>query len=175
MWKIKGEEYQVGDCVFLVRGLFNPKVERFMIVNPGRRGGGGWFGGRYAHASNGHETVRIDGRGTVVDDILPPRRKAIPFSEGLEQERSQVKPMYKHLDPIHLANLDALDTTQAKIRYLHNEGFDEQSIAHVLHARWQVIREILSTPSNEGLIPSSGSASPSPLPSGEGPDESPSM
>lgn len=73
MWKIKGEEYHIGDSVFVARGIILPKVECYSIIKPRHRGSGGLFGGGwdgFAYASNGREVIRINKRGKIVDDIF---------------------------------------------------------------------------------------------------------
>lgn len=44
------------------------------------------------------------------------------------------------------AKLAALETTSAKIRFLHAEGHDRGDISRILNIRYQWVRNVLITP-----------------------------
>lgn len=141
MWKIKGEEYHIGDNVFVVRGIFLPKVECYNIIKPRHKGrswlfGGGWD--RFVYASNGREVVRINEHGKIVDDIFW-RRKVVPRDLARLWTPDPMPIVCKDIQ----AKLDVLDTTVAKVRLLHSEGFEAKDIARILGIRLNSVRDVL--------------------------------
>lgn len=141
MWRIKGEEYHIGDSVFVASGIILPKVECYNIIKPRHKGrswlfGGGWDG--FAYASNGREVVRINKHGKVVDDIFFGRKVV---SRDLAR-------LWKP-DPMPMigtdiqARLDVLDTVVAKVRLLHSEGFEANDIARILGIRLNSVGDVL--------------------------------
>ncbi len=141
MWKIKGEEYHIGDSVFVARGIILPKVERYSIIKPRHRGRGGLFGGGwdgFAYASNGREVVRINKRGNIVDDIFFGRKVV---SRDLAR-LCKPDPMPMVCTDIQ-ARLDVLDTTIAKVRLLQREGFAAGDIAQILGVRLNFVTDVL--------------------------------
>ena len=151
MWKIRGIAHEIGDSVFVVRGILSKTVERFTIIRP-RRLNNGWPVGSsqdgFAWASNGSEVIRIGKRGDIVDDLFSSRR-IVPFEVGLKLERSQIAEeaaLAPRLDAELHARLAACITITEKVRLLFREGWPEGEIAKHLNLRRQLVHEVILTP-----------------------------
>ena len=150
MWMIRGVRHEIGDSVFVVRGLLPTKVERFTIVRP-RKLNGGWpvgsgFDG-FAWASNGSETIRINRRGKIVDQLFSSRR-IVAFEVGHRLEQVQNKERASRAPQIDAdlqARLDECFATPPKVRLLLGAGWLEADVAVHLGIRPQMVREISLT------------------------------